>query len=157
MLLLCEIALYGLEFHTMTTPWGHSENLVLSVLTVTDQLLTNFDICCHRYQTRHIQRWWVFFNFRSRAKLSNSLKNTLNNHTNHSFSFQLSKALKDLPNRVLNVAVDERPELFKNVIDVLSDPGKFSTFFPTTGMLSIKRKWLDNTGNLIVLNFPLNL
>lgn len=36
---------------------------------------------------------------------------------------ELGKALKDLPNRVLNVSVEERPELFRNVIDVLSNPG----------------------------------
>lgn len=38
-------------------------------------------------------------------------------------SFQLSKALKDLPNRVLNVSVEERVELFKDVSDVLTNPG----------------------------------
>nr|XP_019554630.2 eIF-2-alpha kinase activator GCN1 [Aedes albopictus] len=36
---------------------------------------------------------------------------------------ELGKALKDLPNRVLNVSVEERPELFRNVIDVLPNPG----------------------------------
>ncbi|KFB35881.1 AGAP001700-PA-like protein [Anopheles sinensis] len=35
----------------------------------------------------------------------------------------LAKALKDLPNRVLNVPVEERPELFRNVIEVLPNPG----------------------------------
>ncbi|XP_058447618.1 stalled ribosome sensor GCN1 [Malaya genurostris] len=36
---------------------------------------------------------------------------------------ELAKALKDLPNRVLNVSVEERPELFRNVIAVLPNPG----------------------------------
>ncbi|XP_065077571.1 stalled ribosome sensor GCN1 [Ochlerotatus camptorhynchus] len=36
---------------------------------------------------------------------------------------ELGKALKDLPNRVLNVSVEERPELFRNVIDVLPNVG----------------------------------
>uniref|UniRef100_A0AAG5CZ96 TOG domain-containing protein n=1 Tax=Anopheles atroparvus TaxID=41427 RepID=A0AAG5CZ96_ANOAO len=36
---------------------------------------------------------------------------------------ELAKALKDLPNRVLNVPVEERPELFRNVIEVLPNPG----------------------------------
>ncbi|XP_055603671.1 eIF-2-alpha kinase activator GCN1 [Uranotaenia lowii] len=36
---------------------------------------------------------------------------------------ELAKALKDLPNRVLNVGVEERPELFRNVIAVLPNPG----------------------------------
>ncbi|KAJ6638523.1 eIF-2-alpha kinase activator GCN1, partial [Pseudolycoriella hygida] len=36
---------------------------------------------------------------------------------------ELSKALKDLPNRVLNVSIDERPELFRNVSGVLQNPG----------------------------------
>lgn len=39
------------------------------------------------------------------------------------FSFQLSKALKDLPNRVLNLTVEERPELFQDVTNVLTNPG----------------------------------
>lgn len=38
---------------------------------------------------------------------------------------QLGKALKDLPNRVLNVSVEERPELFRNVIDVLPNAGNY--------------------------------
>ncbi|KAG4079029.1 hypothetical protein HA402_001684 [Bradysia odoriphaga] len=37
---------------------------------------------------------------------------------------ELSKALRDLPNRVLNVTIDERPELFQNVSGVLQNPGK---------------------------------
>lgn len=36
---------------------------------------------------------------------------------------QLSKALKDLPNRVLNVSVEERAELFCDVTNVLTNPG----------------------------------
>ncbi|XP_050089217.1 eIF-2-alpha kinase activator GCN1 [Anopheles aquasalis] len=36
---------------------------------------------------------------------------------------ELAKALKDLPNRVLNVPVEERAELFRNVIAVLPNPG----------------------------------
>ncbi|KAL9698248.1 hypothetical protein quinque_001689 [Culex quinquefasciatus] len=36
---------------------------------------------------------------------------------------ELAKALKDLPNRVLNVPVEERPELFRNVTAVLPNPG----------------------------------
>ncbi|XP_055638459.1 eIF-2-alpha kinase activator GCN1 [Toxorhynchites rutilus septentrionalis] len=36
---------------------------------------------------------------------------------------ELAKALKDLPNRVLNSSVEDRPELFRNVIDVLPNPG----------------------------------
>nr|XP_040228816.2 eIF-2-alpha kinase activator GCN1 [Anopheles coluzzii] len=36
---------------------------------------------------------------------------------------ELAKALKDLPNRVLNVPIEERPELFQNVIAVLPNPG----------------------------------
>ncbi|XP_053693190.1 eIF-2-alpha kinase activator GCN1 [Sabethes cyaneus] len=36
---------------------------------------------------------------------------------------ELAKALKDLPNRVLNVSVEERPELFRNVTAVLPNPG----------------------------------
>lgn len=39
--------------------------------------------------------------------------------------YQLSRALRDLPNRVLNVAVEERLSLFQNVSDVLDNPGKF--------------------------------
>lgn len=42
--------------------------------------------------------------------------------------FQLSKALKDLPNRVLNVPTDERAELFQNVSAVLKNSGKFFLF-----------------------------
>lgn len=38
---------------------------------------------------------------------------------------QLAKALRDLPNRVLNVSADERPELFQNIINVLTNPGWF--------------------------------
>lgn len=36
---------------------------------------------------------------------------------------ELAKALKDLPNRVLNVSLAERPELFRNVSAVLPNPG----------------------------------
>ncbi|XP_053680198.1 eIF-2-alpha kinase activator GCN1 [Anopheles nili] len=36
---------------------------------------------------------------------------------------ELAKALKDLPNRVLNVPVEERPELIRNVIAVLPNAG----------------------------------
>ncbi|XP_023172860.2 eIF-2-alpha kinase activator GCN1 isoform X2 [Drosophila hydei] len=36
---------------------------------------------------------------------------------------KLSRALRDLPNRVLNVAVEERLTLFQNVSDVLDNPG----------------------------------
>jgi hypothetical protein len=43
-------------------------------------------------------------------------------------TFQLSKALKDLPNRVLNVAVEERAELFQDVTNILTNPG-WITFF----------------------------
>ncbi|XP_033233061.1 eIF-2-alpha kinase activator GCN1 [Drosophila pseudoobscura] len=40
---------------------------------------------------------------------------------------QLSSALRDLPNRVLNVHVEERPQLFQNVSAVLKNPGINST------------------------------
>lgn len=40
------------------------------------------------------------------------------------YFLQLAKALKDLPNRVLNVPVEERAELFRNVIAVLPNPGE---------------------------------
>ncbi|CRL07624.1 CLUMA_CG020589, isoform A [Clunio marinus] len=36
---------------------------------------------------------------------------------------ELSKALKDLPNRVLNVSVDERPQLFQDVTNILTNSG----------------------------------
>lgn len=39
------------------------------------------------------------------------------------FLFQLSKALRDLPNRILNVTVEERSELFENITNVLTNPG----------------------------------
>lgn len=43
--------------------------------------------------------------------------------SNRMFRPQLSKALKDLPNRVLNVSVEERTELFHDVTNVLTNPG----------------------------------
>lgn len=36
----------------------------------------------------------------------------------------MAKALRDLPNRILNVSVDERPELFQNIANVLTNPGE---------------------------------
>nr|XP_036221770.1 uncharacterized protein LOC106625457 isoform X2 [Bactrocera oleae] len=36
---------------------------------------------------------------------------------------ELSKALRDLPNRVLSATCDERTVLFQNVTTVLSNPG----------------------------------
>ncbi|XP_017966524.1 uncharacterized protein LOC108658372 [Drosophila navojoa] len=45
---------------------------------------------------------------------------------------KLSNALRDLPNRVLNVAVEERLSLFQNVCDILDNPGKYPTVFSHT-------------------------
>uniref|UniRef100_A0A6P4F340 Uncharacterized protein LOC108045087 n=1 Tax=Drosophila rhopaloa TaxID=1041015 RepID=A0A6P4F340_DRORH len=39
---------------------------------------------------------------------------------------QLSGALRDLPGRVLNVSVEERQLIFRNVSAVLRNPGKQS-------------------------------
>ncbi|XP_036339933.1 eIF-2-alpha kinase activator GCN1-like [Rhagoletis pomonella] len=36
---------------------------------------------------------------------------------------ELSKALRDLPNRVLSVSIEERPDLFRNVASILNNPG----------------------------------
>ncbi|XP_017872953.1 PREDICTED: uncharacterized protein LOC108620557, partial [Drosophila arizonae] len=46
---------------------------------------------------------------------------------------KLSSALRDLPNRVLNAAVEERLSLFQNVCDILDNPGKYPTC--ATGLL----------------------
>lgn len=55
------------------------------------------------------------------------LKNLFSHKSNEflmELSLQLSKALRDLPNRVLNVGVEERHVLFQNVSAVLSNPGE---------------------------------
>ncbi|XP_030380689.1 uncharacterized protein LOC115628660 isoform X3 [Scaptodrosophila lebanonensis] len=36
---------------------------------------------------------------------------------------ELSNALRDFPNRVINVGMEERPALFANVSAVLTNPG----------------------------------
>lgn len=42
----------------------------------------------------------------------------------HYVSFQLAKALKDLPTRVQTASKKERREILQNVVNVLSNPGK---------------------------------
>ena len=53
---------------------------------------------------------------------------TYNTGSNLYFSLQLSNALKDLPNRVQTASKNERREIFQNVVNVLSNPGKSCKF-----------------------------
>ena len=47
----------------------------------------------------------------------------INNYLNL-ILLQLTKALKDLPNRVQTASKNERREILQNVVNVLSNPGK---------------------------------
>ncbi|XP_016932443.1 uncharacterized protein l(3)80Fj isoform X6 [Drosophila suzukii] len=42
---------------------------------------------------------------------------------------QLSSALRDLPGKVLNVPVEERQLIFRNVSSVLRNPAKLCSYF----------------------------